>query len=108
MALLDISIQPGPFLTIRGEIDILTASHLRERLLHIIRWHGAHLTLDLSGVTFIDCTGINVLLAARRRAELEGGSLLVVRASPCVRRVIALTHLGPVLMPTAVAEAVAS
>jgi anti-sigma B factor antagonist len=107
-ALLDISIQPGPFVTISGEIDILTAPQLRERLLQIIQWHGAHLALDLSGVTFIDCAGINVLLAAHRRAELEGGSLRVLRASPCVRRVIALTRLGPVLMPTAALQTVAS
>jgi anti-sigma B factor antagonist len=108
MGLLDISIQPGPFVTISGEIDILTAPQLRERLLHIIRWYGAHLALDLSGVTFIDCAGISVLLAVSRRANLEGGSLRVVRASPCVRRVIALTHLGPVLMPTTAPEAVNS
>jgi anti-anti-sigma factor len=59
------------------------------------------LALDLSGVTFIDCAGINVLLATRRRAQLEGGSLHVLRASPRVRRVFALNHLETVLMPTA-------
>jgi anti-anti-sigma factor len=108
MALLDISIQPGPVVTISGEIDILTVPQLRERLLHVIRRHGPQLALDLSGVTFIDCTGINALLSVRRRAGLEGGSLRVLRASPCVRRVIELTHLAPVLMPTAAPEAVAS
>jgi anti-sigma B factor antagonist len=108
MALLDISIQPGPVVTISGEIDILSAPQLRERLLSVIGRHGPQLALDLSGVTFIDCTGINALLSVRRRAELEGGSLRVLRASPCVRRVITLTHLDPLLMPTAALEAVAA
>jgi anti-anti-sigma factor len=108
MGRLDISIQPGTVVTISGEIDILTGSQLRERLLHVIRRHGARLALDLSGVTFIDCAGINALLAVRRRAQLEGGSLRVLRASARVRRVIALTALDPVLMPTARPEAVAS
>jgi anti-sigma B factor antagonist len=86
--------------TISGEIDIYSGPQLRDQLLDVIRRHGARLALDLTGVTFIDCAGINALLAARRRAQVEGGWLRVIRASPRVQRVIALTHLGPVLMPT--------
>ena len=105
---LTISIRPGPVVTISGEIDILSAPQLRDQLLRVIRRHGARITLDLAGVTFIDCAGINVLLAASRRAQLEGGSLRVHRPSPRVRRVIALTRLDPVLMPTALLDAAAS
>ena len=100
-ASLGIRIRPGPVVTISGEIDIYSGPQLRDQLLDVIRRHGARLALDLTGVTFIDCAGINVLLAARRRAQLEGGSLRVLRASPRVRRVIALTHLDSVLMPKA-------
>jgi len=98
---LDVSIRPGPVVAVTGEIDIQSGPELRDQLLGIIRRHGARLALDLSGVTFIDCAGINVLLATRRRAQLEGGSLQVLRASPRVRRVFALNHLETVLMPTA-------
>ena len=107
-ASLDISIRPGPVVTISGEIDVYSGPQLRDQLLDVIRRHGARLALDLTGVTFIDCAGINVLLAARRRAQLEGGWLRVIRASPRVERVIALTRLDPVLMPTALPDAVAS
>jgi anti-anti-sigma factor len=100
-ASLDVSVCPGPVVTISGEIDIQSGPQLRDQLLGIIRRYGARLALDLTGVTFIDCAGINALLAARSRAQLEGGSLRVFRASPCVRRVITLTRLDPVLMPTA-------
>ncbi|HMD92055.1 MAG TPA: STAS domain-containing protein [Trebonia sp.] len=107
-ASLDISIQAGPVVTISGEIDIQSGPQLRDQLLRIIRRHGARLALDLTGVTFIDCAGINVLLAARRRAQLEGGSLRVLRASPRVRRTIALTRLDHVLMPKALPDVAAS
>jgi anti-anti-sigma factor len=60
----------------------------------VIRLRGPRLTLDLTGVTFIDCAGVNVLLATRRRAQLEGGSVEVVRASPEARRMISLPGLG--------------
>jgi anti-anti-sigma factor len=107
-AALDVSVRPGPVVAISGEIDIQSGPQLREQLLGIMRRHGAGLALDLTGVTFIDCAGINVLLATRRRARLEGGSLRVLRASPRVRRIIALTRLQHVLMPTALPQAAAS
>lgn len=95
--------------TISGEIDIQSGPQLRDQLLGIMRRHGARLALDLADVTFIDCAGINVLLATRRRARLEGGSLRVLRASPRILRIIALTRLQHVLMPAAaLPEAAAS
>jgi anti-anti-sigma factor len=105
---LDISVGPGAVVAITGEIDVESGATLRDQLLRVIRRQGAHLALDLSGVTFMDCAGINVLLAVRRRAELEDGSLRVLRASPWVRRVIALTNLERVLMPAAPSHAAAS
>jgi anti-sigma B factor antagonist len=107
-ASLNITVRPGPVVTISGEIDIQSGQQLRDHLLCTIRRHGARLALDLTGVTFIDCAGINVLLAARRRAQLEGGWLCVIRASPRVQRVLALTRLHHVLMPTARPNATAS
>jgi anti-anti-sigma factor len=107
-ASLDISIQPGPVAVIRGEIDIASGPQLRDQLLRAMRRHAPRLALDLTGVTFIDCAGINVLLAARRHAQLDGGWLRVIRASPRVHRVLELADLLHVLMPTALPDALAS
>jgi anti-sigma B factor antagonist len=84
---------PSPVVEIHGEIDIFSAPGLRDELLRVIRRHGPQLALDLAGVTFIDCAGVNVLLATRRRAGLENGSVDVIGASPRVRRVISLLGL---------------
>lgn len=82
-----------PLVKVRGDIDIASCPWLREELLRVIGQHGARLVLDLSGVTFMDCAGINLLLATRRRAQLEGGWLRVAEASRRVRRIIALAGL---------------
>ena len=84
---------PSPVVEIHGEIDIFSAPGLRDELLRVIRRHGPQLALDLADVTFIDCAGVNVLLATRRRAGLEDGSVDVIGASPRVRRVISLLGL---------------
>jgi anti-anti-sigma factor len=103
-AQLRVEIRPGdpPQAALRGEIDISTAPWLREELLNVILRHGPELVLDLSGVTFMDCAGINLLLATRRRARLAGGWLQVINAAPAVARIIALTRLRQVLTPSPV------
>ena len=78
---------------VSGEIDIASAPKLREELVSAVRRHGARLALDLGGVTFMDCAGINALLAARRHARLEGGWIRVARASRRARNVLMLSGL---------------
>jgi anti-sigma B factor antagonist len=93
-----VTVGPGPAVVveIRGEIDIQSAPELRDELLRVIRQYGPRLALDLTGVRFMDCAGLNVLLATRRRALLEQGSVRVVRASPQVLRMISLLGLEKV------------
>ena len=92
---LRVGIRPGapPVVEICGEIDIQSAPQLRDELLRVMRRHGPQLALDLAGVTFLDCAGVNVLLATRRRARLEDGWVRVTRASPRARRTISLLDL---------------
>ena len=93
-----VAVCPGVPLTVEisGEIDVQSAPGLRDELLRVIRRHGAQLALDLTGVTFMDCAGINVLLATRRRAQLEDGWVRVIRASPRVLRTMTLLKLDRV------------
>ncbi len=101
-------IRPGapPVVEIFGEIDIQSAPRLREELLRVVRRHGSRLALDLGGVTFLDCAGINALLATRRRTRLEDGWVRVIRASPCARRIISLLGLAEVFALSALVLAI--
>jgi anti-sigma B factor antagonist len=90
-----ILVSPGPPLVVAicGEVDIQSAPELREELLRVIRRGGPQLIIDLGGVTFLDCAGLNVLVATRRRAQLEGGWVRLVRVPPQARRMISLLKL---------------
>lgn len=48
------------------------------------------LTLDLSGVTFMDCSGLSALMQISSESEQHGGTFQIVSASPCVLRLLAL------------------
>jgi anti-sigma B factor antagonist len=87
-------------LRVNGEIDLHTAPTLRDAALTALRQHGSTLRIDLREVPFMDSTGLEVLLATRRRAELEGGSLTLVGLSPAVLRVIEVTGLDKVFTIT--------
>lgn len=96
---LQVDIRPGvpAVAEVSGELDIASASWLRETLLLAIRRHGPAICVDLQGVTFLDCSGINALLATARRARLEGGRMRVLSPSAPARRVIGLLGLQKVL-----------
>jgi anti-sigma B factor antagonist len=81
----------GTIVAISGEVDVCTEASLQQALLRIIRERGARLMLDLSGVSFMDCAGLRVLLATRRRAEMRGGFLHPIATSAAVRRITELT-----------------
>jgi anti-anti-sigma factor len=79
-------------LTASGEVDLLTAATL-ERPLEDALTAREPLLLDLSGVSFIDSTGLRLLLEARNRAARPGAGGLALRLGDGgrVRRLLDLT-----------------
>lgn len=90
---LGITITPAPeryLIAIAGEIDISNADALRDRIDLALEQPTAKVALDFAGVTYIDSTGIGVLVgAAHHAAEREKG-FEVVNAQPNVMRVAQL------------------
>ena len=87
----------GIIVAISGEVDVCTEAPLQQALLRNIRERGARLTVDVSGVSFMDCAGLRALLTTRRRAELRGGFMRLIAVSRAVRRIIELTGVHEAL-----------
>lgn len=85
----DITEEPGRLL-VTGELDVVSGARL-ERLLLDIDDAGRIVLLDLAGVTFVDSTGLRSLLAASRRAQVDGRRLALANPSPVVRRLLDIT-----------------
>ena len=79
--------------SVGGEVDLDTASQLNDHALDAVREVSPHVVLDLSGVTFMDSTGLKVMLSIQRRATLAGGSFAVACPGRPVRKILALTGL---------------
>ncbi|MFJ9376158.1 ANTAR domain-containing protein [Streptomyces sp. NPDC101455] len=77
--------------TVSGEIDIDTEQTLQRALRLALARSPEGVDLDLAGVGFCDCSGLNVLLRARRIALADCKTLRVRAAGPWVGRLFALT-----------------
>lgn len=83
----------GTIVEVSGDLDVCAEEPFQRILLHITRLYSPRLSLDLTGVSFMDCAGLRALLRARRRVESRKGSVRIVAASPAVRRTIGLTGM---------------
>ena len=80
----------GLRVTVRGELDLSTSERLEDALRVAEARTDGRLTLDYSGLEFIDSTGLQVLLDADHRAAAAGRRLVVVLGTGEARRVAEL------------------
>jgi anti-sigma B factor antagonist len=80
-------------LTVQGEIDMAVAKDFQSELWTLIDHSRSPAFVDLSGVTFMDSTGVNALAAARRRAVESDVELVLSDPSRPVRLVLEATGL---------------
>lgn len=82
-----------PVVTVAGEVDLATSPLLRERLDAHLEAGRSSLILDLSGTTFLDSTGLGVLVNVLKRCRQAGGELHLVVVEPRILKLFAITGL---------------
>jgi anti-anti-sigma factor len=82
-----------PVVVVKGEIDLAAAEAFREAIDRALRDGGARLVIDMVDTTFMDSSGLNVLLRAYAALGRLPEALVLRSPSPVVRRVVALAGL---------------
>ena len=80
---------------VTGELDAASAARTRDRILAEVA-SDQQVAVDLTGVEFVDSSGLGALIAAARAARDAGGGLVVINPQPRVCRLIetaGLAHL---------------
>ena len=82
-------------LTLRGELDHHGAKEVMQRL----EWEldsalPVKLTLDFSGVTFMDSSGVGLILGRGRHIRALGGRLTVQNPPAAIRRMLDLARIA--------------
>lgn len=76
-----------------GELDLFTAPLLRDVLLGLSGDGKYFLAVELSGLAFLDSSGLGVLIGAAKRSNAGGGGLCLAGARENVIRVLRITGL---------------
>jgi anti-anti-sigma factor len=82
----------GSVLTLDGSVDLVTRQQLVDAGRAVLGDHDS-LTLNLSGVDFMDSVGLGALIELAKAAEHGGGTFQVTEPSLPVQRLLAVTGL---------------
>ena len=81
-------------LRVSGELDMLVADDFRRKTDALMVNHcSRNLVLNLSGVNFIDSSGLGAILGRYKNITMGGGKVALVGAPPQVRRILELSGI---------------
>jgi anti-anti-sigma factor len=83
--------------TADGEIDVETAGSLAAAVAEALDTGHKRVLVDFADVTFIDSTGLGVLVKSHRKAESLSALFAVVHPTPQTRKLIAVLGLDQLL-----------
>ena len=88
------AVGPGCWrVTVSGEIDMATAPSLASQLDSLTSEPGVSVVVDLTGVSFMDSSGLRTVVRSATAAEDSGGSLVINGVSGSVARLLEVTGL---------------
>ena len=79
--------------TIQGRINVDNSGEMRRTLSNALRRKPANVTVDLSGVTYIDTSGLATLVEVARIARNQGAQLLLRGIQGQARYFLEITSL---------------
>ena len=86
-----------PILLLEGDVDLHQSPVLRAVLLAHVETRTPALALDLSGVPYIDSSGLATIVEYVRSAQEFGGKIVLLGLSVRVKTIFDLVRLGEIL-----------
>lgn len=80
-------------MVLAGEFDLAALPQFEDAIAAVEAGSPAAIVVDLSGLSFMDSSGLRALVTADERAHAAGRRLAIVPGPPPVRRVFEITQL---------------
>jgi anti-sigma B factor antagonist len=85
-------------LLLGGELDLMGAAEARRALLDLEPPRGGWLVIDLRDLSFMDSTGVRLILQALQSAERHGATLALIKGPSAVQRALEVVGLAEQLL----------
>lgn len=83
---------------LEGELDHHTADELRTRIERMLAdGHVKHIVLNLELLSFMDSSGLGVILGRYKQVKAIGGEMVVCAISPSVKRLFEMSGLFKII-----------
>ncbi|MEQ8171988.1 MAG: STAS domain-containing protein [Candidatus Eremiobacterota bacterium] len=80
-------------INIEGEIDVYTSPKVKEALNDLIQKGNNNIIVNLEGVSYIDSTGLGVLIGALKRVKENNGDIKLVCTNLQIKKIFDITGL---------------
>lgn len=84
-------------LRLTGELDLATTPILQAEIAALRATGSRSLVLDLTGLHFIDSSGLHCILDWDAESRMDGFSIALIQGPPAVRRIFELTNTDTLL-----------
>ena len=91
-------------LSLSGRLNMVSAVTLRQTIGSLVQDGSSRFVVDLSGISFMDSSGLGALISGLKSARQAGGDLRIAAPTEQVQLVLQLTNMERVLTPYASAE----
>ncbi|QEK10889.1 STAS domain-containing protein [Crassaminicella thermophila] len=81
-----------------GEVDIYTANELKETLRKMLDEHVDNIKINCSELTYIDSTGLGVLIGALKRLKKENKNIIIVNPKQNISKLLKITGLNKIFI----------
>lgn len=81
-------------ISVSGELDLATSPEVERELQRVEATDAESIVLDLSELTFMDSTGVRLIVQAHRRLRADTNRLALLRGPAAVQRVLELSGVS--------------
>src|SRR2546423_979949 len=80
-------------IALSGEVDVYTSPRVKQEIVDLLNGGTTKLLVDLTGVEYLDSTGLGVLIGGLKRAREREGDLKLICDNPRILRIFEITGL---------------
>lgn len=82
---------------IKGEIDIYSIEKFRETIENQIKTQVPEIILDCSELSYMDSTGMGVLIELRNKTKEMGQKIIMMNPRPNIKKLLTLTGVDKII-----------